>query len=279
MERVAELLKEKGYKAEVRIINKNGHEVRGLCLGQPDSNIMATIYEDSIYFRSNDIEDIVQNLIDEIIPTLPTNNVNILPFSNWESAKDKLRLCIMGYQPPKDAIYTPFLNLYKYVRIFVNEFSEPNTGATVVAVNDMVKNWGVTVETVFETARINSEKEYKVQTIADALKCYTGDEITEMPKSLEMVVLSNKSNIYGAAAMTSDIVTAAIGRLYGEKSYYILPSSIHEVIAIPDSPNISIDDLGFMVKNVNDTEVAQKDILSYSVYKYDIDTGSMEIVY
>lgn len=279
MERVAELLKEKGYKAEVRIINKNGHEVRGLCLGQPDSNIMATIYEDSIYFRGNDIEDIVQDLIDEIIPTLPTNNVDILPFSNWECAKDKLRLCIMGYQPPKDAICAPFLNLYKYVRIFANEFSEPNTSATAVVVNDMVKNWGVTVETVFETARINSEKEYKAQTITDALKCYVGDEITKMPESLEMIILSNKSNIYGAAAITSDIVTAAIGRLYGEKSYYILPSSIHEVIAIPDSLNISIDDLGFMVKNVNDTELAQRDILSYSVYKYDIDTGSIKIFY
>ena len=50
--------------------------------------------------------------------------------------------------------------------------------------------------------------------------------------------------------------------------YYILPSSVHEVILVPDAPGITEKELCDMVKQANRTVVDEKDILSDNVYHY-----------
>ena len=52
-------------------------------------------------------------------------------------------------------------------------------------------------------------------------------------------------------------------------SFYILPSSIHDLILLPDDPSVSVDCLKEMVKEVNETTVAREEWLSEDVYYYD----------
>lgn len=56
----------------------------------------------------------------------------------------------------------------------------------------------------------------------------------------------------------------------------IMPSSIHEVLAVPASSMNAID-LKQMVGEVNDTEVSEQEILGYSVYRYNRKTGVVEV--
>lgn len=49
----------------------------------------------------------------------------------------------------------------------------------------------------------------------------------------------------------------------------IIPSSLHEVIILPDRPDIDKDTLEHMVHDVNAGEVAHEDRLSDHVYMYD----------
>ena len=56
----------------------------------------------------------------------------------------------------------------------------------------------------------------------------------------------------------------------------IMPSSIHEVLAVPASSMNAID-LKQMVREVNDTEVSEQEILGYSVYRYNRKTGAVEV--
>ena len=51
--------------------------------------------------------------------------------------------------------------------------------------------------------------------------------------------------------------------------FYILPSSIHEVLLVKDDGKFGIDYLEDMVKEVNATQVAPEDLLTDSVYHYD----------
>ena len=44
------------------------------------------------------------------------------------------------------------------------------------------------------------------------------------------------------------------------KDNYLLPSSIHEMIIVPKDGNISPKELGEMVRNVNETEVAREEV-------------------
>ena len=58
---------------------------------------------------------------------------------------------------------------------------------------------------------------------------------------------------------------------------YIIPSSIHEVIAVP-ATGLSPDGIIKMVSEVNENEVDDEEILGYSIYKYDLEAKKFEIV-
>ena len=59
---------------------------------------------------------------------------------------------------------------------------------------------------------------------------------------------------------------------------YILPSSLHEVLLVPGTMKISVDDLKEMVKDVNRTVVSAEDFLSDNVYVYRRIFGFIEAV-
>jgi hypothetical protein len=52
-------------------------------------------------------------------------------------------------------------------------------------------------------------------------------------------------------------------------NYYILPSSVHETILIPDNEDYLLSELEEMVWEINRTELMAEDWLSDSVYYYD----------
>ncbi len=84
---------------------------------------------------------------------------------------------------------------------------------------------------------------------------------------IPMYVLTNIMHFNGAAAMLySDIISDFAEEL--ETDFYILPSSIHEVILIPKVPDLEKQVLEQMVREVNQEEVDQQERLSDQVYCY-----------
>jgi len=71
----------------------------------------------------------------------------------------------------------------------------------------------------------------------------------------------------------NDILEQIAGQI-GE-SYYIIPSSIHETIVIPESESPCRQHLLEMVKEINETQVEIEDVLSDNVYFYDVDERSL----
>ena len=65
-----------------------------------------------------------------------------------------------------------------------------------------------------------------------------------------MYVLTNTSGSLGAAALFYPDVKDKAAELLGS-DYYILPSSVHEVILVPESPGINAAELCDMVKQAN----------------------------
>ena len=96
---------------------------------------------------------------------------------------------------------------------------------------------------------------------------------TMLPPGQEetMYVLSNRNRLHGAAALLNvgmmDDITGKIG-----KEYFILPSSIHEVLIVPKTDQMDLESLENMVREVNTTQVLPKERLSDHVYVYDTET-------
>lgn len=59
-------------------------------------------------------------------------------------------------------------------------------------------------------------------------------------------------------------------------SYYILPSSMHELIILKDNTILSLEEIKDIVIEVNSTEVSDSDFLSNEVYHYDVNTKKFE---
>ena len=78
--------------------------------------------------------------------------------------------------------------------------------------------------------------------------------------------MTNKRRKYGASILLFEDELAAVAeKMHGD--FYILPSSVHEVLAVPEDL-MKDQELKEMVKNINDSEVAEEEILSYTIYKY-----------
>ena len=55
--------------------------------------------------------------------------------------------------------------------------------------------------------------------------------------------------------------------------FSIIPSSVHEVLLVPDTLKIPSEELKGMLIDVNETIVADKDILGDHIYRFDPDNG------
>lgn len=92
----------------------------------------------------------------------------------------------------------------------------------------------------------------------------------------KILVITTKSQHFGASAILDPEVDQKI-RSYKSFSngYWILPSSIHEVLVIP-ADMIELEEAQIMVKGINRTEVPEEDRLSDNIFK--LVDGKLEIV-
>ncbi len=90
----------------------------------------------------------------------------------------------------------------------------------------------------------------------------------KLDKDKTMYVLTNKKKLYGAITLLyPQICEVFAARM--DSNFFILPSSVHELILIPDKGEIDKEDLANMVYEINRSEVLPKDFLSDSIYYYD----------
>ena len=92
----------------------------------------------------------------------------------------------------------------------------------------------------------------------------------------QIYVATNKEGVNGASVILYPNLLRDFGIKIGE-SFYILPSSIHEVILVPESLGAQAQVLIEMVKDVNRIAVAEDEVLSDNVYLYDLDNDEIKI--
>ncbi|MDD3141789.1 MAG: DUF5688 family protein [Lachnospiraceae bacterium] len=93
-------------------------------------------------------------------------------------------------------------------------------------------------------------------------------EDMDMSGGMPMYVLTNEDKMHGAAAMLyPDLMDEIAEKVGGD--FFVLPSSIHELLIIPKDSGAERGELENMVQEVNATQVAPDEVLSDQVYEYD----------
>lgn len=73
-------------------------------------------------------------------------------------------------------------------------------------------------------------------------------------------------------------VLEMIGEILKE-DFYILPSSIHEVIILPKSKEIAKEELDAMIQDINHTQVDTEEVLSDHAYLYERGLGKIQMAF
>lgn len=227
--------------------------------------------------------------MDEImreIVQIRTEQSTRIPFEvsdlmDYEQVKPMLaiRLCDpeQNQEYLKDKPFTSCGELAAVYRIQVMENSEGVASAVIT--DRMMELWGITKEQLHQDA-VAAEMArspvcfYSMEDMMDEIMFSSKPEnLFERTEPLDaatmpMYVLTNASKINGSGILARDGVLGKIGELVG-KNFYVLPSSIHELLIVPDNGNMQAKELESMVKEVNATQVAPADLLSDKVQYYD----------
>ena len=96
----------------------------------------------------------------------------------------------------------------------------------------------------------------------------------------DFYVLTTESGIFGANTILYEhcgmSLLERIGYIIG-KNYYLLPSSIHELIILPVSTRHTVEELSEMVKDVNQRLVSERNFLSDHVFFFDREKKALTV--
>ncbi len=99
------------------------------------------------------------------------------------------------------------------------------------------------------------------------IEAQMGVRLRRESSRLPMYLLTNVQKYLGASVILYPGLLKRLGEQLKD-NFFILPSSIHECILVPESAGCEREALRKMVCEVNDTQVPRQEILSYQVYYY-----------
>lgn len=279
----AEMEEELGNEKEVTFydMEKNNHVRReGMAVREKGSSVSAILSLEALhqeYLKSGSMEQAVKEALG-MLEKKPEITVGGVP-ERWEDAKERLHMELVHYEWNRKRLeeipHRRFLDLAETYWLDLSD--REGYSARVPVKQECLLLWGITEEELQEAAMENLKKEnYTIQSMAEILAPYLGKEL-ELPETpVEEYVLTNTGGRYGAAGLLREDMLKAFSKCTGG-SFYILPSSLHEVILLPDSPQICAKELKQMVREVNGGQVAREEWLSESVYYYDCEMREVRI--
>lgn len=189
----------------------------------------------------------------------------------------------------KEVPHIPFMDLSIVFYLLIQKNNNDQMAALIH--NTHMETWKTSTKELYELAKINTpvmlpERIIPVkEVICKIIKEELGDSCEEAffdemlglgPEKFPLYVLSNPDMRNGAACILYEDCLKKFAREL-EADILILPSSIHEVMLMPDC-KADYDELLEMVRNINQTEVPKEDLLANSVYKYERETGHIKMV-
>lgn len=276
---------------EVSDVQKNnGLMLKGITIRTKDCNISPVIYTNAFYEHELSTDEAVSKIM-EIYNAhkdgMSNFDANIV--QNFDAVKDKIVARVINKSRNEiitnSCPYARFGDLVVTFVIFIAQ-GEPLGGiASIKITNEMMNSWKINLGQLIEAAYTNTKKllPLEVLTMSEILKQmmeHAGGLSPEMEAELAapdhlMYVVSNTARQFGAYFITDREALMEVASEIKEDQFFILPSSVHEVIVIPESQVENKDGLITMVKEVNATQVAPDEVLADNVYSFDAKTEEL----
>ena len=275
-------------------VKKVNQELDGISLVDEGSTkmISPTIYLNDLYEdykKSGDIEEVMMDAanlfargMDDIEKMQPDLSIS--------SAPDNIVFSLVNTEQNRDMLsnapHREFQDLSIVYRWIVGYGADGSIRSTMVQ-NDLAERMGLSEKELYNlavenTRRLLPPKVMSMQEMMRKVLVSDGmpDEMvdmltTEMEPEQTMWIISNDRGINGAVNMLYEDQLKEISEKLGN-DLYVLPSSVHEVIAI-STAMAEPEELAEMVRSVNLSSVEIGERLSNQVYHYDKDLRKLTL--
>lgn len=281
------------YEASVtEVVKLNDEKLYGIILKTEGSDTAPTCYINGAYeeFKNGceSVNTVAFALIEQAdglqpYPSVPTT---IQDFS-FDTVQDKLSIRVAEIQRNKEFFEkTPYKK--DYFGLGLGMIADINFNHEYrTAVNEQLmeqfNSEGHSKAEVLMTALRNASK-INPPKFSDMMGTMFGggsnlldDKDYEWDNDGSMFVLTNESGLFGASALFYPGVIDRISEILGV-GLYILPSSVHEVIILPDTGAHDAEALKQMVMQANRTVVEPNEVLSDNVWYYSYTADEISIV-
>ena len=285
VEDVKDRLYEQGAEVNVTVheVNKLNESYEAITVTPEGSNIGVNIGIDKFY-------DAIENgrpydeVVDKAVEVI-NNGINQRPdfdidsLTDYSKMKETLAMEVVSAEANQEMLATvPHQNMEDMAVVYRFVLNSDDEGrASILVTNQMLETMGVTPEQLHADALENAPqiRPAEIKGMSEVMAEMMGIEQAEMmgifpvaPEDEQMYVATVPDKVHGAGVLAyQDFMDKAAERAGGD--FFILPSSIHEVLIVPDNGKMNLKDLEAMVKDVNATQVAPADKLTDSVYHYD----------
>lgn len=273
----------KHWEIEFRKVEKVNHIRDGITFINPDEdkNVAPTIYVDDLYARYEHYGNFYEAVapIIQTVKELDNEGKKIWESADLTNVKNRIVGQLINTNQNKEMLETmphrEFADLSLVYRWIVGGTEEKPFAATSVINDVLAYKMGLNENELFQCAMQNMKEQYPTvirpmrDVMAELLGAENRDLLEEEMEDSMMYVVTNKAKCFGAVGMLDE---EQLHKFASEldSNIYLLPSSIHELIAIR-TEGFSVQQLTEMVYDINMTQVDMEERLSNEIYHYDKD--------
>lgn len=204
-------------------------------------------------------------------------------YSDFEKVKLQIACKLINYNKNEELLrHVPHRRFHDLAIVYYCRTEHTVLGkGSILIQSDHLKQWDTDADHIHEAAFFNTMRilPYRIYDIADILEESFGrPRREEDTRHAQMYVLTNSEKYWGAVSIIYGGVLEKIAEKIG-KDYFVLPSSIHECMIVPEADGLKKEELHQMVREINRSCVAQEDILGDSIYYYSMEKKELELVY
>ena len=273
------------YRGPVTIhVKRDINEIKREGIIMPNLNssgISPAVYLEMLYMRYQ-LDEPEDALVEEVLSVFTANmdiTVDRKVFFDYEQMKRHLRIRVNGAENNADWLTEMVCEVKgDFIYSCYLHFTMKEKECGIVNVRrEMASAWNVSEEEIIAEARKNEMAEpVELISLEGVINSYLeiGEEINlfdypeEVSDNCIQFVLREANSPYGAAVLARDEVLKAAGELL-QDDYYIMPSSIREVILVPARFGDEMEFLDELVREINLKGVEPQEILSDHAQYYD----------
>ncbi len=276
------------YDVKLQEVQKNNNvRLLGLIILTKGQNVSPTIYLDDFYeayCNGCTMERVVEGILHIYEKDAPKRNIDMSFFKDFSKVKD--RICFRLINAKKNQALLeqiPYVSFLDLAICFYYSYHNDRLGdGSILIYNTHIEMWETSIDELLNLAMENTPQLYPwnlnsmdmvINELLQEQYVKTGEVFMEEEeqkqffKEVPMKVLSNKQKVHGASCILyKGVMEEIAAKMQG--NFYILPSSIHELIFLADTGTESSKELKKMIAEVNETQVEAQEILSNSLYYY-----------